>query len=134
MQNGLGRGKGFAFTSVYTRYVELGGTKSKRALIDNLKTQFGSNINIVKPKRANESSIIIPALSKDEAVQNYVETASTSHTSTSLFSGISELSVLHKIFSDIGTEIDNIPDYYNNLSTETYKQQIMLFTSDNNLK
>lgn len=126
LHKGIAKGKTFALTSVYNEYVEANGMKSKRVFTDILKKRSGNKLEIVKSKRANESSIISPRFEKSEVLHEYMETAEDASCSQTLFVGSSEISQVYKICADIREELDKIPDFtqYKDLDVTNYKKHI----------
>lgn len=104
--------KGFGITSVYNKYLELGGYKSKRHLVRLIQLKFGdNNIESVKSKSANRTDIIMTKTTKDETVNALIEEPFTSYAHIPILNTPSELSHIHKIVADIRTEMVNIPEY-----------------------
>ncbi|KAK4877224.1 hypothetical protein RN001_009730 [Aquatica leii] len=127
IKTGIEKGKGFSVTSIFKRYLALGGSRSKRVIIQKIKHHFGSKIEIIKPKKVNESSIVIPSVPKSDAIHSFIKVSSVStESSSSMCIGNSELSQIHKICMDIGKELDNIPDHldYRELSVDAYQKYI----------
>ncbi|KAK4882604.1 hypothetical protein RN001_005923 [Aquatica leii] len=128
IKTGIEKGKGFSVTSIFKRYLALGGSRSKRVIIQKVKHHFGSKIEIIKPKKVDESSIVIPSVPKSDAIHSFIKVSSSVSTesSSSMFIGNSELSQIHKICKDIGKELDNIPDHldYRELSADAYQKYI----------
>ncbi|KAK4885392.1 hypothetical protein RN001_001663 [Aquatica leii] len=97
------------------------------SIIQKIKHHFGSKIEIIKPEKVNESSIVIPSVPKSDAIHSFIKVSSVStESSSSMFIGNSELSQIHKICMDIGKELDNIPDHldYRELSVDAYQKYI----------
>ncbi|KAK4881851.1 hypothetical protein RN001_005170 [Aquatica leii] len=127
IKTGIEKGNGFSVTSIFKRYLALGGSRSKRVIIQKVKHHFGSKIEIIKPKKVNESSIVIPSVPKSDAIHSFIKVSSVStESSSSMFIGNSELSQIYKICMDIRKELDNIPDHldYRELSVDAYQKYI----------
>ncbi|XP_031340958.1 uncharacterized protein LOC116169072 [Photinus pyralis] len=126
VNEGIAKGKAFTLSEIYSKYVQLNGLKSKRVFVEALRRNLGEQIEIVKSRRVNESSILLPKFGKTETLHEYIDNADDASGSQSILIGPSELAQMDKICSDIRVELDKIPDFvdFNDLTIECYKQYI----------
>ncbi|CAH1113287.1 unnamed protein product [Psylliodes chrysocephalus] len=109
---GTEKGKCFSTTSIFSKYKALGGLDSKRTIINHLERTLAGQIGIVRSKKANVPSVVLPPIDQSETVHAYIEEASSSDY-TPMFTVTSELAQVIKNCTDINSQLDKIPNIDN---------------------